>query len=106
MRLCSLVISALFPLVPLLLFFFFFFFQAEDGIRDATVTGVQTCALPICEGFLTKELTRSIRNPSRRFLHPLNGAASPTLSLALAKAPKRDLKRLIRSADVVGSYLV
>src|SRR5438128_4399277 len=26
----------------------FFFFQAEDGIRDATVTGVQTCALPIC----------------------------------------------------------
>src|SRR3989442_13040070 len=28
--------------------FFFFFFQAEDGIRDADVTGVQTCALPIC----------------------------------------------------------
>src|SRR6266481_7843353 len=28
--------------------FFFFFFQAEDGIRDGTVTGVQTCALPIC----------------------------------------------------------
>src|SRR5207245_3488120 len=26
---------------------FSFFFQAEDGIRDATVTGVQTCALPI-----------------------------------------------------------
>src|SRR5208282_4002100 len=31
-------------------FFFFFFFQAEDGIRDATVTGVQTCALPISSG--------------------------------------------------------
>src|SRR5207248_6615843 len=29
------------------LFFIFFFFQAEDGIRDRTVTGVQTCALPI-----------------------------------------------------------
>src|ERR1022692_530473 len=29
------------------LFFFFFFFQAEDGIRDYKVTGVQTCALPI-----------------------------------------------------------
>src|SRR5207237_6303686 len=28
-------------------FFFFFFFQAEDGIRDSSVTGVQTCALPI-----------------------------------------------------------
>src|SRR5256885_8228734 len=30
-----------------LVFFFFFFFQAEDGIRDYKVTGVQTCALPI-----------------------------------------------------------
>src|SRR5438874_11943506 len=29
-------------------FYFFFFFQAEDGIRDLYVTGVQTCALPIC----------------------------------------------------------
>src|SRR5438046_10635364 len=29
------------------MFFFFFFFQAEDGIRDWSVTGVQTCALPI-----------------------------------------------------------
>src|SRR2546425_3695617 len=31
----------------ILSFFFFFFFQAEDGIRDKLVTGVQTCALPI-----------------------------------------------------------
>src|SRR5690606_39774115 len=31
-----------------LFFLFFFFFQAEDGIRDFHVTGVQTCALPIC----------------------------------------------------------
>src|SRR2546422_8008678 len=30
--------------------FFFFFFQAEDGIRDVAVTGVQTCALPISCG--------------------------------------------------------
>src|SRR2546430_6875502 len=29
----------------------FFFFQAEDGIRDLTVTGVQTCALPILTTF-------------------------------------------------------
>ena len=29
---------------------FFFFFQAEDGIRDRLVTGVQTCALPISNG--------------------------------------------------------
>src|SRR5699024_10777 len=41
-------------LLSLLLFYYcFFFFQAEDGIRDRNVTGVQTCALPIvcrCEG--------------------------------------------------------
>ena len=40
---------------------FFFFFQAEDGIRDHCVTGVQTCALPIYTGkhwkhpFLSRE---------------------------------------------------
>src|SRR5947207_6055896 len=33
----------------LFLAFVFFFFQAEDGIRDHCVTGVQTCALPISE---------------------------------------------------------
>src|SRR5258708_38000665 len=42
-------------------FFFFFFFQAEDGIRDDLVTGVQTCALPI-----------SVRSPS----HPHAGIVS------------------------------
>src|SRR5437868_7595172 len=37
----------------LLIFCFFFFFQAEDGIRDRNVTGVQTCALPILgRGFI------------------------------------------------------
>src|SRR2546426_6568642 len=34
-------------LALILYFFIFFFFQAEDGIRDYKVTGVQTCALPI-----------------------------------------------------------
>src|SRR3712207_8932895 len=33
----------------MIVFVFFFFFQAEDGIRDIGVTGVQTCALPILE---------------------------------------------------------
>src|SRR2546426_8468850 len=36
-----------FPIIVLFLLHFFFFFQAEDGIRDYKVTGVQTCALPI-----------------------------------------------------------
>src|SRR6266542_5170546 len=44
---------------------FLFFFQAEDGIRDATVTGVQTCALPILDAgrlqSLLAELARAVR---------------------------------------------
>src|SRR5436189_464137 len=35
-------------LISFRILFFFFFFQAEDGIRDTSVTGVKTCALPIC----------------------------------------------------------
>src|SRR2546427_1980694 len=36
-------------------FCLFFFFQAEDGIRDLTVTGVQTCALPISDSLSSRE---------------------------------------------------
>src|SRR5699024_11468774 len=35
---------------------FFFFFQAEDGIRDRNVTGVQTCALPIFINNITYQI--------------------------------------------------
>src|SRR3712207_8656624 len=44
------VINPLLLFYALFRFLFFFFFQAEDGIRDIGVTGVQTCALPICAG--------------------------------------------------------
>ena len=48
---CALVVGVcllLFVVVVVVCFScFFFFFQAEDGIRDHCVTGVQTCALPI-----------------------------------------------------------
>src|SRR5258708_15781570 len=44
---------------------FFFFFQAEDGIRDDLVTGVQTCALPILAA-------RARRSPARQ--HGQHGA--------------------------------
>src|SRR5215467_12003615 len=43
------------------MFLFFFFFQAEDGIRDYKVTGVQTCALPICP---TSSAPRQTQPPS------------------------------------------
>src|SRR5256885_13200270 len=51
----------------------FFFFQAEDGIRDYKVTGVQTCALPIFEGQvimyadqMTDSMRRAISETTRR----------------------------------------
>src|SRR5439155_13993343 len=48
----------------------FFFFQAEDGIRDGHVTGVQTCALPIS---LRVHSTRSVRRASDYVLNAVTG---------------------------------
>src|SRR5437762_11534841 len=45
----------------IMLFLFCFFFQAEDGIRDTSVTGVQTCALPIFGQALCVPLVRLVR---------------------------------------------
>src|SRR3989449_6983539 len=76
---------------PLCFSLFFFFFQAEDGIRDVAVTGVQTCALPIfLEALLEERLAEALeserraqrtrarldltlpgRRPARGVLHPL-----------------------------------
>src|SRR5438105_12392772 len=47
--------------------FFFFFFQAEDGIRDPLVTGVQTCALPISPLWAWSPPQRRGRHALRRF---------------------------------------
>src|SRR2546425_6129671 len=44
----------------------FFFFQAEDGIRDKLVTGVQTCALPICADPDGRPAGCRSRAPARR----------------------------------------
>ena len=52
-------------------FCFFFFFQAEDGIRDWSVTGVQTCALPISEDELSAQgwTSETMASDSRILLH-------------------------------------
>src|SRR5690606_40678617 len=46
--------------ILIIIIFMFFFFQAEDGIRDFHVTGVQTCALPIYAGCTALALTVDI----------------------------------------------
>src|SRR2546430_9020538 len=73
-----------------ILFQFCFFFQAEDGIRDLTVTGVQTCALPI-------------------FLHQALGARAGDIGVALGVGV-HDLyvdaeERLDQSRRQVGAFL-
>src|SRR5437870_7843423 len=54
--------------VCIVFFFLFFFFQAEDGIRDGHVTGVQTCALPI-SGMLPST-SRTCASPTYRCTRP------------------------------------
>src|SRR5689334_23557075 len=57
---------------------FFFFFQAEDGIRDGTVTGVQTCALPISMRAGLGQPSRPAPTSARRARARMAGAAPET----------------------------
>src|SRR2546425_7948192 len=70
----------------------FFFFQAEDGIRDKLVTGVQTCALPIsftpCCNAPLAQLVAIYRNPSYSPLqHGVNDTAILDATVARLEAP-------------------
>src|SRR2546422_4610094 len=68
-------------------FLFFFFFQAEDGIRDVAVTGVQTCALPISITGITTDLTLlELSDPSRPLLRRLSLEAPGTYAHSVAMA--------------------
>src|SRR2546429_3097400 len=81
----------------------FFFFQAEDGIRDVAVTGVQTCALPI---FDLAARDRHERHPgsARPALEDLDTAVlavaggEPQLKRAVRGEP-RELGVLVRSEE-------
>src|SRR5438034_4464822 len=64
---------------------FFFFFQAEDGIRDHCVTGVQTCALPISDRFHVG--VDDPRDPRR--LRARRGAGGPARARGGDPAPAR-----------------
>src|SRR2546430_5389722 len=66
----------------------FFFFQAEDGIRDLTVTGVQTCALPILlerlqalPGIVNSGLIRGITQLGIDLLHANRPSSSADLRI-------------------------
>src|SRR5438046_9452461 len=73
--------------------FFFFFFQAEDGIRDWSVTGVQTCALPIYGDQRRLEIARArCTDPALLCLDEPAAGLNPSESVALGKF-LRDIRR-------------
>src|SRR3989442_2522139 len=83
------------------------FFQAEDGIRDADVTGVQTCALPIC---VKEAMEKSMAEGSQTFEEALaqlvrSGRIDRAEALAFADSPDRKSTRL-NSSHVRISYAV
>src|SRR5688572_32930393 len=71
-------------------FFFFFFFQAEDGIRDLTVTGVQTCALPIYNATLVVVGDVATRDTLRSIAKHFDGIAPGDAS---RRSPTREPER-------------
>src|SRR2546422_6101631 len=75
-------------------FLFFFFFQAEDGIRDVAVTGVQTCALPIFAGACIW-VFRSVR------VEPIGSSADSLAIQTPVKAHLRDGSTVLYRAGVL-----
>src|SRR2546430_7067997 len=93
------------------IYLFFFFFQAEDGIRDLTVTGVQTCALPICsrgdqaaaaiedldEAIAEHAFARKLRSVERFSAHRLDRVAPDRREFQSARSEERRVGKECRS---------
>src|SRR5229473_7539423 len=75
-------------------FFFFFFFQAEDGIRDKLVTGVQTCALPILA-----PKSNAVYTAYGAVLADIEATAAEPVPLHLRNAPTKLMKELDYGRD-------
>src|SRR5260370_14226395 len=76
----------------------FFFFQAEDGIRDSSVTGVQTCALPISPWLERAALYRAQFSlcTAREQRHTACGRASPMDACSGFASQPRSITRDLR----------
>src|SRR5438309_12112729 len=74
----------------------YFFFQAEDGIRDGTVTGVQTCALPIYPAIHRGHIVGRVQEDRRGVLVQRLDRPAPH---ALRRVAARRGGRLVRSEE-------
>ena len=95
------VLSSVFVLYLLFFFcffFVFFFFQAEDGIRDADVTGVQTCALPIYIDVFSIEEDES-NSAFINYLHITNGAINQAFTFEYKKKLNESKEELLTLGD-------
>src|SRR5205809_5598513 len=83
----------------------FFFFQAEDGIRDVAVTGVQTCALPILREALAARCTlqispivqraaRASRSMGNRFSGPCAASRTRARAASALSASRSEERRV------------
>src|SRR5256885_8800554 len=73
---------------------YFFFFQAEDGIRDYKVTGVQTCALPISTAIISSNtFCFFVRLPARCHASP-NSPPPRRFATATMPPPSSQTRRL------------
>src|SRR5256885_10942343 len=76
----------------------FFFFQAEDGIRDYKVTGVQTCALPISVGTKTTAPFRGfVSRACANSANATNVLPVPTSSPRMTRSEERRVGKECRS---------
>src|SRR5256885_13567514 len=75
-----------------------FFFQAEDGIRDYKVTGVQTCALPICRA---QDVVAC-----DDLVEPLHKAQQPLARVEAQQCGRSEERRVGKSVDLGGRRII
>src|SRR5256885_7943335 len=80
---------------------FFFFFQAEDGIRDYKVTGVQTCALPICSTARGNKSWRFQQLPASVSRHHTDASAQARFIVSTG-SPEHDVCRETHFKEKIG----
>src|SRR3712207_7121529 len=84
---------------------YFFFFQAEDGIRDIGVTGVQTCALPIYPEGRKKSRWRTVCTTTKS-AYRASDATAANVSCVGENSGRSEERRVGKSVDLGGRRII